>query len=77
MQVKTTVLLTEREETFVVALCHGLKETSAAKAAGWSVGSARQLLLKPHVAAAVRQVAANLNHVVRRIDRHVANAKQG
>jgi phage terminase small subunit len=68
MDVKTTVTLSAPEEAFVLALARGLKPTRAATAAGYAVASARNLLRKPHIDAAVRTIAANLVQTVQRMD---------
>ena len=68
MQVTTKIALTDREEAFVLNLARGQKPTRAAVNAGWSVASARPLLLKPHLAGAIRTIAANMVAVVRTID---------
>ena len=68
MQVTTQIELTEREEAFVLGLARGLRPTRAATAAGYSISTARPLLHKPHVAAAIKHCAANMVHAVRLID---------
>lgn len=68
MQVTTKIELSDREELFVLALAKGLRPTRAATAAGYSIASARPLLHKPHLAAAIRQCTANLLDACRRID---------
>ncbi len=68
MHVVTKIELTEREEAFVLNLARGQKPTRAALNAGWSVASARPLLQKPHLASAIRTIAANMVAVVRTID---------
>jgi phage terminase small subunit len=68
MQVTVPIELSEREEAFVVALAKGLKPTRAATAAGYSIATARPLLHKPHVSAAIKHCAANLLDACRRID---------
>lgn len=68
MQVPTVVTLTDREEDFLMQLARGIKPTRSAINAGFAGPSARNLLAKPHIAAAIRTICANLNAVVRRID---------
>ena len=68
MNVITQIELTEREEAFVLGLARGLRPTRAAVAAGYSISTARPLLHKPHVAAAIRHCTANMVHAVRLID---------
>ncbi len=68
MHVTAKIELSSREEAFVVALAKGLKPTRAAVEAGYSIASARPLLHKPHVSAAIKQCTANLVDACRRID---------
>ena len=68
MLVQTTIELTEREEAFVLALAKGMRPTRAAVAAGYSIATAKPLLHKPHVAAAIRHCAANMVRAVKLID---------
>jgi phage terminase small subunit len=73
LQVQTTVTLSPREQRFILALAHGLKPTRAATAAGFSVSSARLLLRKPHVRAALTDVARNTAAVLASLERREAN----
>lgn len=68
MQVTTRIELSHREEAFVIALAKGMKPTRAAIAAGYSIATARPLMQKQHVSAAIRHCAANLTDACRRID---------
>mgnify|MGYP001374548466 CR=1 FL=1 len=68
MRVQTTVTLSEREERFCFALAHGFRPTRAATLAGYAVGSARNLLAKPHVRAAIKAINRNTAAVVARIE---------
>lgn len=68
MQVTTPVVLTDREERFLWALANGLRQTRAATVAGYSIGSARNLLAKPHIRAAIAQVAKNTAAIARRLE---------
>lgn len=69
MRVPVTVELTQREMDFVFALAHGLKPTRAATTAGYAVSSAKLLLRKPHVVAAIKAVHRNTQAVVEKIER--------
>lgn len=64
MDITTVITLSEKEERFVLNLARGLRPTRAATAAGFSVATARPLMLKPHVAAAIRHCAANMTRCV-------------
>ena len=68
MQVMTTIELSAGEESFILGLAKGLKPTRAATAAGYSVATARILMRKPHVAAAIKHCAANMLYAVQRLD---------
>lgn len=72
MDVQATISLTDREEFFILALCLGQRPTNAAATSGYSKASARNLLVKPHIAAAVRHCAANLVRAVAVIDKAAA-----
>ena len=72
MDITTVITLSEKEEQFVLHLAKGLRPTRAATAAGYAVASARPLLLKPHIGAAVRHCAANMARCVAYIN--AANA---
>jgi phage terminase small subunit len=75
MQVQTTVTLSERERLFVFWLAHGLRPTRAASEAGYAIGSARNLLRKPHVRAALVAIAKNTSTLLAKLER--ADAQQG
>ena len=66
LEVRTVVQLSTREETFIMALARGKKPCAAALAAGYSICSARHLLAKPHLAAALRSICSNVNAAVAR-----------
>lgn len=69
MQVRTTVMLSQREEAFCFALAHGLRPTRAAKVAGYAISSARNLLAKQHVREALKAINRNTAAVVARIEK--------
>ena len=75
MQVRTTIELSDREEAFVLNMARGQKPTVAVANAGWSTASARNLLRKGHIQAAVKQIAANLAAVCNRINAMNAGAE--
>lgn len=69
MEVQTTVILSERERSFVFWLAHGLRPTRAATEAGYSVGSARNLLAKKHIRAAITAIATNTAALSAKLER--------
>ena len=72
LEVKSTIVLSEKEENFCLALCRGLRPSAAAISAGYAISSARNLLRQRHIAAAVKALTANLLYVCRRIDEEAA-----
>jgi len=68
VEVKARVVLDEREEAFVFALCRGLPPTRAAEAAGFSISAARHLIVKPHISAALRAIFANLQRTMAKME---------
>ncbi|MGE0760506.1 MAG: hypothetical protein AB7O38_26065 [Pirellulaceae bacterium] len=62
------IRLTPQEEQFAVAIALGKPVTRAAQHAGWCASSARNVLARPHIAATVRHMAANLQKVVQKMD---------
>ena len=74
MMVPVIIELTQREETFVRALCiHGLKPTRAATMAGYASSTARHLLRKRHLRQAVRAVHENSSALVERFEKQEAD----
>lgn len=65
MQLNASIELTDREINFVQALAHGSRPTRAAKEAGYSVGSARNLLGRAHIRAALKAVSTNAETILR------------
>lgn len=68
LHVKTKVVLTSKEQSFVLAPAHGNRPTRAPTLAGYAVASARNLLRKPHIRAALRAVHNNTAAVADRIE---------
>lgn len=64
MTTKATIELSQREAAFVAALARGEPQTTAARSAGMSIGSAAPMLRRPGVQAAVRDAAARLNRAL-------------
>jgi hypothetical protein len=64
VEVRTTVVLSEKEQEFIYALCRGLKPTGDAQAAGFSQSVGPHLLVRPHINAALKTISANLASVV-------------
>jgi phage terminase small subunit len=77
MRVGVVVELSERERDFVFHLAHGLRPTRAATEAGYAIGSARNLLRKPHVRAAIEAVAKNTSGLLAKLERADAAGEQG
>jgi hypothetical protein len=62
-------LLTNRETIFLIHLGAGAKPTAAVRMAGYgSRTMAKKLLSKPRIECAVRELAANLDSVIKRIE---------
>ncbi|HEY1385979.1 MAG TPA: hypothetical protein VGF43_20300 [Dongiaceae bacterium] len=70
MRVTTEVLLTDREQAFVVALTvAGHRPTRAAVESGWSASNARHLLRKEHIICAIAAVARNSTRVLAKLEK--------
>lgn len=73
MRVGVEIELTEREEFFIRAMViHGLRPTRAAKVSGYAVSTARHLLRKPHIRAAIKNVSANVGVLMSRFEKDAA-----
>ena len=80
MRIVCPVQLTEREAAFVVALTYeGMAPTTAAVASGHAMSTARLLLQRPHIQAALSYVRDNAQACIGNWERREAKraAKRG
>ena len=76
MRVFACVELAPREEKFVLGICYGLAATAAASDAGYSISSARLLLSKPHIQAALHDIQQNVATCLDKFERRQAKRQR-
>ena len=77
MKVYACVELTPREEKFVLAIaCYGYAPTRAATEAGYTKASARLLIARPHIRAALDDISHNVTTCIDKFERGRAKRQE-